>query len=78
MFRTTPLAGFALIFVGRFSGDHRGMIRWRAIRHTNRSGDSGDYHAIVAGTIVLTHTEPGLKEVVRFVLERNPDLQSIR
>jgi len=51
------------------------MIRWRAQRPTYGNDDRGKHYPIVTGTIVLTHTEPGLKETVYFEAENNPDLQ---
>ena len=43
------------------------MIPWRANKHTNGTDDNGIVHPIVAKTLVHTHTEPGLKEIVYFV-----------
>jgi len=43
------------------------MIPWRANKHTNGTDENGLVHSIVAGTVVHTRTEPGLKETVYFV-----------
>jgi len=51
------------------------MLRWRAKNNTYGNDAGGVHFPIVKGVIVLTHTDPGIKEFVNFVPEGNPRLQ---